>query len=140
MINTNELRIGNFIEWKHEFVKVTGVLKGGIHSEEDSVRLDGVVKPVANPQFVIESKLIPLNQIYPIPMKIGILMRCNFEYNPNENLLTLRNTDFCIKTTLDGKFYRFDKEREFMIDPEIKSLHQLQNLYFALEEEEIVFD
>lgn len=73
---------------------------------------------------------------YPIPVTLEILEKCGFENKPNSShsmfwrkgSLTIRH--FPITGNL---FAEINKE-----NVEIKYLHQLQNIYFGLEMEELV--
>lgn len=115
MINKNDLRVGNYIE---RYNKVTGI--------EDVVQVDGGTPFLA---FKGMATLI----FNPIPLTEEWML--NFGFNVSEGLFGESYTlnDISILTATKGNLcFCWDR---FM--KEIKYVHQLQNLYFALTGEEI---
>lgn len=69
-----------------------------------------------------------------------ILLKCGFDKSAWDNYSTFRNlfcSDGCIVISLEHKYIEIG---DLTLDIEIKYLHQLQNLYFALTNKEIQFD
>ena len=127
-MEAKELRIGNYVD-------LCGISKiSELHSEEkqfDNVYLE----------FEESFEWTEYNKLKPIPLTEEILLKCGFSI-VNENSAGKKysyvidgifSQDFNLvlwKTTKNfGKIYRGNLE--------IKYLHQLQNLYFALTNEEL---
>jgi hypothetical protein len=126
MINIKELRIGNYIQ----------------HSEDSTL---GCIDKFYGEEFFIENwhcGTTELKECEPIPLSEELLKKIGF-YVINENSAGKRygyvvngifNSDltftFWKTTDQSGKFFKGDLE--------LKSMHQLQNLYFALTGEELL--
>ena len=107
-----ELRIGNFVEYLGEFKEVLGM-------DEETVFLKNTVSV----------NYLELDEISPIPLTEEWLLKLGF----NNNIF-----DFCFEII---DFYITNDESKFMFQSclEIKTVHQLQNLYFALTNNELIF-
>ena len=113
MIQANELRIGNYISYKNErWIKV------GYHEIRYAV-------------------LYPDNSYYPIPLTPEILEKAGF----------VKTGRYAIGA---GGYITYEKDRVVLLHPkkghpfvlafhetQVQSVHQLQNLYFALTGEEL---
>ena len=129
MIKANELRIGNIINYQ-------GVKK--IVNSLSSESID--VCYLANyGEFKYPNT--PIEHIKPIPLTEELLLKCGFisrsfkmsdiSIKKDTNLYTL------VYDLIKSECY-LDLDFTFMtLDNEIKYLHQLQNLYFALTGEEL---
>lgn len=85
------------------------------------------------------SREIELNQLTPIPLTEEILLKCGFSFplgTDNGNYCQLGDLGFNL---YNGKVLRFNY-RFGNTKAEIKHLHQLQNLYFALTGTELNVD
>ena len=133
MIQARELRIGNWVEWvypnrnnqpnKFQFCQIESI----------RTSLVGVL-----------GSAYGYDQIQPIPLTPEILEKCGFErrnYGWIINKLKEANDSYF------GLFYINDNAGDLSLKlnsaycpcAEIKHLHQLQNLYFALTGEELTF-
>lgn len=130
MLKANELRIGNWLnvlhphtkEWKYERVKSETILNFEKHSDHNLIK----------------------ENFKPIPLTEDILLKCGFSvitensagkrYAYVVNGIYSSDLSFTYWTTTKekGKFFRGDLQ--------LKSLHQLQNLYFALTGEELTIN
>ncbi len=109
MIKIEELQIGNWVLEDGEYVLV------------EKLEYDGQI----NNNFDFE----------PIPLTEEILLKCGFEYEGNSLLINIQGGEIsyeygCIYLGM-GHYYQESNQLE------IKHLHQLQNLYFALTVEEL---
>lgn len=130
-MKANELRIGNLIHVKNYDAKWCKVIVIGKYKI-------GHEGPTADHN---ENEI---EDIEPIPLKEDILLKCRFV---KQNSMCFTLNDFFIsyysddnnKVYLDRFIYNvlnFSNESEI----EIKYLHQLQNLYFALTNQELIFN
>ena len=120
MINANELRRFNKLQYKDEIVSVS------------EIRSDHV--EIYSGLTSIELKLIKYtdNDLRLIPLTPEILEKCSIAKTPQNTLvLSIRDKG--------GYFFRYNTGRSGPSGNVIvlKYLHQLQNLYFALFEEEL---
>jgi hypothetical protein len=133
IIKDEEIRVGNWLVYEgykgKKFVKVTDIFNGGINMINDNYEV--------SPEY-------DLAQLQPIPLTPEILEKCGFV----QNLLTAFRLTIAYLTNLylhndEGDKYNtaiecMDGDAAFMYLPsEIKYLHQLQNLYFALTNQEL---
>ena len=135
MIQVNELRIGNYINRLGEITIIKSIQIG-------TNGIGYVYTPV--------SGAITLNQIEPIPLTPEILEKCGFELkndtrNSNGWYLNVDNRRICWSDSdkeivslyfKEGQNYGYN---DTLFDFKCKSLHQLQNLYFALTGEELTY-
>lgn len=124
MIQANELRIGNAIN-----NSVNGVIVIDAHYMLD--RLQGLVE----------------GSDTPIPLTEDILIKCGFEHGVIECSLSIElgnDTILYDDLSCDRMYIMQEMEGErpdcMSIPQDIKYLHQLQNLYFALTGNEIIVD
>ncbi len=111
MINKQELRLNNWVQYNGEYCKINSLTN---HYSEIANKED---------KFVITSHIA----LTPIPLTEDILLKCGFEKALNgwwdkDEIFSYR----------DG-YFGFGTNRHTKID----YLHQLQNLYFALTGEEL---
>lgn len=116
MIQANELRIGNWVNWKDEPVRVWG-LKEGVYVEGSDLPRE--------------------EEIEPIPLTPEILEKCGFEKRfifDDEYIFTdsfyIDENGRVFYTEWEGSDNRGGLENRYFT--EVKHLHQLQNLYFVL--------
>ena len=141
MIQPNEIRIGVIVtvdnpkhhpKLKDVPLKVIGVeekvIEGAI---THSVRLEHINQKV-NMFYETYSQFIKF--IHPIPLTEEILLKCGFE----EQELFEDHNPFFVLGSFSLSTDSFAKERFFYdCDIEIKYLHQLQNFYFVLTNQEL---
>lgn len=121
MIDVKELRIGNWVSGKNDpEMKVVSISNGSVE-----LRFNGVGEDYGDWYYDDD-------ELKPIPLTPEILEKCGFKYLKEQNVwfrdgmneyLTLHYNGFCV--------YESTKKRI------IKSLHELQNLYFSLTGKEI---
>ena len=121
MIKVNELRIGNYI------------LNDGCVCTIDQLNgkgftYCGLITKQGN-QITAHYDLIK-----PIPLTEELLLKCGWVRSFIEGLFRIESVEIEI---IKGKFYPSISVGEYHIGKELKSLHQLQNLYFALTGEEL---
>jgi hypothetical protein len=111
----NELRIGNLVEYKNQYIKVSGIGPFGIQSE--------------GKEYLIIAKF-STPDIQPIPLTEEWLLNFGFEKFKGDNLDCFLN-DFETSCNLKLLFWKGTQIQN------INYVHQLQNLYFALAGEEL---
>jgi len=126
MIKANQLRVNNWVNLDDgtgisaEYRQIKGIT-------ETSVTC--LVKGCKRASSLIDNKLI-----YPINLTEEILLKCGFE-KTDEKYLYFEISD------IPGIIQLYDGVAQYSIDSNdvcwINSLHQLQNLYFALTEKEL---
>ena len=126
-MKAEELRIGNYVlDEDREISKIEQISSDNIH------------------KFTLVSgdaiNIYPSN-IYPIPLTEEILLKCGFVKNGNSHLLL--NLDNGFNLSAYGYSFRNSKYEVILTDTInneltiVKHLHQLQNLYSALNQEEL---
>ncbi len=119
MIQANELRIGNLV---HADLYSNAILIESICSKNEDI-------------FNSTTGEIPSHSIHPIPITEEILLKCGFEKNEQrfeskEALLRISYFDSAWHCSIGDDDFGF-------LFRTIKSVHQLQNLYFSLTGKEI---
>lgn len=137
MINLNELRYGNLVQdAAGNIIRVTSIHADGINLSEQEIETEDGDIMVLQPDYRLE-------EIYQIPLTPEILVKCGFEEGPKRSLKN--GAPFWVKHfTPFGQFIQcslfVDYNATARIDCWVKLgvyLHQLQNLYFALNGEEL---
>lgn len=130
MIQAEELRIGNWVE----------------HKKEWSHRSAGIVAPFNfqwedRDWYALGESTLGLDAVQPIPLTPEILEKAGFIFNDDADWFELKNWNPYVikkgKTALLNDIFRLTT---FKVDwnlAELKYLHQLQNLYYALTGEEL---
>lgn len=138
MINPQELRISNYVEYKGQMLPVLAIDNEAFLSE---LKYKGLVRlPDKLPNgMVFGSSGIWCAKINPIPITPEILERCGFEYIDMPVNGYADDKHLCYQQ-IDGTivfmpFCTDDKDCHIHIN----YLHQLQNLYFALTNQELTF-
>ena len=134
MIKTNELRIGNFVSINNGFEML-------VHSifQNSTVYLD-FIPPLINEADIWEEDYkdliaIPLTEDWLLKAGLKEIKFLN-EYHVQEK--GYKYLDMIIRYgVFDGHRFLFDFANEKCVN--LKYVHQLQNLYFALTGEELVF-
>lgn len=132
MIQPNELRIGNWVEWefknKSRKIEVESVWAGGIN-------VQGGYGGSIEPEYDYRT-------LYPIPLTPEILEKCGFK-NREMNIDIWEKGINVLRYPLEPNEYYFcipDKSTLSIInESKFSFLHQLQNLYFALTNEELIY-
>jgi hypothetical protein len=123
-MKANELRIGNFLQSDTNIIKIVGVVKKDIYYYHNKKNL-----------YVLE-----LNNFKPIPLTEEWLIKFGFE----KKIDCYKNINY----NFNGYFASFDCDNpmwfgedgcceQVTIKDNIKYVHQLQNLYFAVTGEEL---
>ena len=143
MLKANELRIGNFIFWNSKLssrkisllpfpIEVTsifpdkiGYISPGIEHRSESFEDDILQTQTAHG---------PLEEFEPILLTHDILEKCGFEStDANDQYRSYRKEPLTIRIMADNSILANIGDYEFAC----QYLHQLQNLYFDLTEEEL---
>lgn len=125
MIQTNELRIGNYILYLNELYVVDGVkYEGNAPSSKWRIAFRTIDGKSRNAKME--------NWIEPIPLTPEILEKAGF----NNTRFRITNGSHDITISDDGDGWAFEPWIS-NIFIKIKYVHQLQNLYFSLTGEEL---
>jgi len=125
MITVKELRIGNIIEYKSKLISINGIPgeQGVFYS--------------ANDLYDYGERMAYLKDCSPIPLSEEILLKCGFSRffefsNADANYRISTMQRYLTIGLLHGRYIA-----NIYHQVEIKYLHQLQNLYFALTGQEL---
>lgn len=137
-MKANELRIGNWVEHPH-LLNGKEVKYGQVVDISDYDVIEGSTGVIAIKRFKMQSS----NHFQPIPLTEEWLVKFGFEKDEtNLKMFNKKSTTSLVEYyfILDG--YNFGLYNELMqseihIDLEVKYVHQLQNLYFALTGDEL---
>src|SRR4051812_8133507 len=122
-MNTKEMRIGNYVEVNGKVVKVDSILGDG----KEQV----VVVTNDNKELTVK-----IADVQPIPLTGDILMKCCEFDKEGKHIIGIDAHRHYLKLQ-DGYVTLLNNRYEDMIQFwDVKSLHQLQNLYFALKGKE----
>ena len=131
MINTTELRIGNYVLFNKQVIMVKGVAA-------NAVMLEGVMYDTGNPNYPYEYKLVPASEasIQPIPLNDNILQKVCGRIPMNGGYAYKyygARVTFLIYEDEEGYFIGMNyMDSVFHITPcHLQSFHQLQNVFFA---------
>jgi hypothetical protein len=128
MIPASELRIGNYIQFKELFLKIKGC------ESDDTSYKALVVIPKSGPL------LVPIERIEPIQLTPELLKKAGFKKHISSDRVMEHyfKGDIIFLSRVKGtdEFY-IEHYRPSSEKVEVKSVHQLQNLYFALTSHEI---
>lgn len=133
MIDTRELRINNIVNANinnsSRFITIVGIQKKSVAEE--------ALEETDNPRYPYDYKWISANNIEAIPLTKEILIKSGFiERQPkNENSCSSFYID---KLTLYPRTVDMNSFYLEHYDIDIKFLHQLQNIYFDLTNEELI--
>lgn len=123
----SELRIGNFItaNGMNVYWPIEGI---------------EIISSNISTQSLIYShnSWLDLSSFEPIPLTEDWLLSFGFVYDNVLNLYSLKNSQFISLCQNITKEYWCDYESYYGLDIEIKYVHQLQNLYFALTNQELI--
>lgn len=121
MVDAKELRIGNWV----------------YSSEQEPIRIEGVHNKKGVFHGFWHNAIV-----YPIPLTVEWLERFGFKYSQNEETYLGVNSFFIEDRSTDKLSKNVDKEafgvwswQSYL--REVKYVHQLQNLYFAITGEEL---
>ena len=123
-MEANELRVGN---WVHHDINVWSY-----RSEDGAIsKCDGNFPWSESDWYAIGECTMLLDDVEPILLNEEILLKCGFITSNGELGKEYWNNNF----KLD--YYRESYQFDWYMCTQIKYLHQLQNLYFALTGEEL---
>lgn len=133
MIDARELRINNIVNAhinnSSRYITIVGIKKMSVAEE--------ALKETENPRYPYEYKWIPTYDIEAIPLTKEILIKCGFKERQtnNENSCSLFHNDILTlyPRTVDMNSFYLEHH-----DINIEFLHQLQNIYFDLTNEELI--
>lgn len=105
--------------------------------------------PLPNRIYIVLSNLVDINSIYNLPLTEEILLKCGFEKSNTVNTtFILEMKTYSLSPTI--RLYAYEDNKGFISDIRlsqgqnrtgniirVNSLHQLQNLYFALTQEKL---
>ena len=124
-MNTREIRIGNYVEVKGRIVKVDSILGDGKEEVE-----------IVTPEQKLET--VKIAEVKPVPLTGDILMKCCEFDTTGKHIIGIDDHRHYLKLK-DGYVTLLNNKYEDMIHFwDVQSLHQLQNLYFALKGKEMV--
>ena len=123
-MKANELRIGNWVEWANEFKKVVA-----IDSQCSTIQVDNLVLIDYDEK---KFKPIPLTEEWLI--KFGFGTELGF---PNEYFNNVALEQVVIVYDLTHSLFNLETDSGDVININIQHVHQLQNIYFALTNEEL---
>ena len=130
-----ELRIGNWV-YDDEGIcsKIIGVCD---ELGEDSVLIEW--HPQGKPPSI--ECIMDVNLLMPIPLSEELLLKCDFEIKPDSALPTFvysGRLDLQVEFMLDKYSFRIEVENKHTTFVRVVDyLHQLQNLLFAITDEEL---
>lgn len=124
MIDKKDLRIGNYIMYDNRYFQIYSI-------SDEFPTLNTI-------EFGIG--VVDWNNISPIPITEELLVKCGFEQDDELDYrfrLGIKHDPDFITYDLDDNMYSI---HDSWINTTIKSLHQLQNLYYALTKQELTIE
>ena len=118
MINVNELRLGNCFMNNQGFIQRVSI---------------------ETLEYLCNDEFAPHDIIDPIPLNPAILSRTNLNLE-SFNIWQTEDYSFFIATVADGYMLCDDELGKNKIGKPFKFLHQLQNIFFDLQQEELFFN
>lgn len=132
MIPTTDLRIGNCY--------TTGLEVIGSREAKLNMSENRAIKLTLNHFYIFSQANELIQCLQPIKLTESILLQCGFDKNRIEYIIE----NFVLNAQIDGTFefyYSYENGRnEFNLSPDLKYLHQLQNLYYSLTGKELPID
>ena len=140
MIHSQELRIGNIINYSGNKQKISGIHTG-------FVNLEFLYEQTDNPSFSLRSRDIEIKDIESIPLTKSILLACVFEQIKDKQTYILNLYTYFLSPTI--KLYAYlNKGTVYnlrMIQGQnklgnmltISCVHELQNLFYTLTRNEL---
>lgn len=128
-MKTSELRIGNYVIIPAYDIDAENNIIGDSENDE-------IIKITIDELIIIESNYKDcIGEYKPIPITADILLKCGFSFEDKDALYWVKGA-FNLEKDVVGKFW-FEVYSHYN---ELKYLHQLQNLYFALTNEELTIN
>ena len=139
MVDTNEIRLGNYLMLKDDLVKVVDIRR-------KSLRIYNQSKSFRNIKFTKS------NDVNPIELTIDVLQNCGFTidkpFGDAAGNVNCYKEDFVMMRNFTAKWrwvwgYKNDSvisNREFFIWNTIDYLHELQNLWYAFYKQELIYN
>lgn len=128
MIAVNEIRIGNWLQDRHEVTE-----ESGFYVQVESIMYKGI-----NYSYRDEEDEYLFEHLHPIPLTPEILEKCGFVYDNNYKINIGNGVTLEFDSDVFFKQINSEGVPSFVVMPtEIKYLHQLQNLIFAITQKEL---
>jgi len=148
MIQSNELRVGNWVEVNGKVIKVESIDNEGVNCEVTGGYYAGETERDYAGHFKNNWFISGGGIITPIELSPEILEKCGFRKFSHEPGYTLggddKKSERCDEYSIGklsimdwGNGFILSNSFSFELRIELKSLHQLQNLYFSLCGEEL---
>lgn len=115
----NELRIGNWVQVNSPIMQVKEITDHTI----------GLYMPGSE----ADPFLYDIDEVFPIPLSPEILEKCGFKKHNN---YYTKDEFYIFEAFNSGKCFSYSTDQYYV---ELTSLHQLQNLYYSLTGEELIF-
>ena len=135
-IKSTELRIGNYVLMRFPYsskeyvVSILTLSNEALSYPQDKCDL---IVNIDTPNFALYGpQKISLQHLSPIPLTEELLLKAGF----TEDLAFPKTPHFSLVQKSKNKFF-LAINREQVSDLQVRSLHQLQNLYYALHEKEL---
>lgn len=130
-MTANELRIGNFVYCKHK----DGVEVGKISHLTD---IDFITAKIGDVEYDGKAYNSIYHCIEPIPIAEDILLNCGFEKQNNGEYVTIYTKSDCIDILCQKNvYYPYNFYDDIILGKELKYVHELQNVIFALTGKEL---
>ena len=136
VIKSSELRIGNYVLMRFPYaskdyiVSILTISNEGLSYPQDKCDL---IVNIDTPNFALYGpQKINLQHLSPIPISEELLQKIGF----TEDLVFPKAPYYSLLKKPNNKFFLVIN-RQFVTDIQLKSVHQLQNLYYALHEKEL---
>lgn len=138
MIQANELRIGNLIKFSDCVYTIRDLNENTQNTLDNGVNAIGIsrIQEIRSYEILTNGKLYTFNNIDPVPLSEEILLKCGFSKIGNSGLvggITYQDDNMTLLFG-QGDVVYFHVDTRYM---SINSLHQLQNLYFILNNKEL---
>jgi len=141
MVNRKEIRIGNYLKKDNGFITVDSMDEYGINFE---VNYGGKYEGIEY-EGLFDSPF-ERDCLFPIEITEELLAKSKFNFhkgNSDSSWVNCNLDSFVYLNNTDGKFYYVisvevdDYSCYYFIEKEVKYIHQLQNIHFIWNEEEL---
>lgn len=129
-MDSRELRIGNLVMGGDKIIVVENINESGINGQFD----------ICESKYYFDCGLEHMKyklDIAPIPLTEEWLVRFGFKFEDEDSEEKYFRNQIGYGIRLKNKYLAFQYPSRHVVEIEIASVHQLQNLYFALTGEEL---